>query len=329
MIRIGLIGAGNVGRAHAETFRHLPGVKLAAVADSHPANAKAVADAYKADALTESQALIERDDIDVVVIASPTPFHAFQARNAAQAGKHVYLETPVARTLKDGREAVEAARQSGVVMTVGHTLRCYSEYEGMRARVQGGAIGTPGVIRLSRRTPHPRGWYANIAASGGAILDGMIHELDYLLWTFGPVERIYCRGLYGRRELDRLDYALAVLRMKSGAIAHVETSWCHYGQFCLDAEFAGDKGLIRYDNLGAVSLQISLIDFNSNGRSYFSESPIIKPAHFLMMEKFLAAVKGEGDNPAPAEEALEALALVEAAAKSMELNQAVQTGAAA
>ncbi|MDP8245514.1 MAG: Gfo/Idh/MocA family oxidoreductase [Candidatus Hinthialibacter antarcticus] len=329
MVRFGLIGAGNVGCAHAESIRHIPNASLAVVADTHPGSAEKVATPMQAQAVGDAQTLLERDDIDAVIIAAPTPFHFFHVRNALEAGKHVYVETPLARDAKEGEELVKLANQKGLTLTVGHSLRGYREYQMMRDRIAAGAIGAPGVVRLSRRTPHPRGWYSNVASSGGVVLDAMIHELDFLTWCFGPVERVFCRGMHGRADIKQLDYALAVLRLSSGAIVHVESSWCHYGQFCLQAEAAGDKGLLRYDNQNAWALQISLIDFKSSGRSFFSESPVIKPAHFDLLERFVQCLEGAGDNPCTGDEGLEALRLADAAAQSMEQKAPVHLNAVA
>lgn len=329
MVRFGLIGAGNVGSAHAESLRHIPGASLIAVADTHPGSADKIAAPFQAQAMGDAQSLLERGDIDAVIISAPTPFHFFHVRNALEAGKHVYVETPLARDAHEGEELVKLANQKGLTLTVGHSLRGYREYAMMRDRIAQGAIGTPGVVRLSRRTPHPRGWYSNKASSGGVVLDAMIHELDFLTWGFSPVQRIFCRGMQSRADIKQLDYALAVLKLSSGAIVHIESSWCHYGQFCLQAEAAGDKGLLRYDNQNAWALQISLIDFKSGGRSYFSESPVIKPAHFVMMERFVKCLRGEGDNPCTGVEALEALRLSDAALKSMEQQSPIQLDAVA
>ncbi len=329
MVRFGLIGAGNVGCAHAESVQHISGASLAAVADTHPGSAEKVAAPLNAMAVGDAQSLLERSDIDAVIIAAPTPFHFFHVRNALEAGKHVYVETPLARDANEGEELVKIANQKGLHLTVGHSLRGYREYAMMRERIADGAIGTPGVVRLSRRTPHPRGWYSNSASSGGVILDAMIHEFDFLHWCFGPVQRVFCRGMQGAADTKQLDYALAVLRLSNGAIAHIESSWCHYGQFCLQAEAAGDKGLLRYDNQNAWALQVSLIDFKSGGRSYFTESPVIKPAHYEMLERFKQHLEGVGENPCSGEEALGALRLADAALHSLQNQAPANLGAVA
>ena len=324
MVRIGLIGVGNVGRAHAEAIRSIPQAELTAVADPNEKAASQLAQNHQATAYAEVYEMIEKEDLQAVIIASPTPFHFFQARTALESGLHVYIEPPLTRELREAEELLQIARGRNSVVTVGHALRCFPEYTMMRDRVIAGGVGKPGMIRLGRRIQHPRGWTTNFESSGGVVLDAMIHELDYLRWTFGPVQRVFCRGLQGRAPTDKFDYALASVRLESGAIAHIEASWCHYGQNSLGVEIAGDRSLIRYDNQDAVPLRVSLIDWNSGGCRLFSESPVAKPAFRKMLESFLAAVRGEGENPVPLSEGVEAVRLALAVLESLQSGRPAQ-----
>lgn len=318
MIRVGLIGAGTVGTAHAESVHHLKQGQIVAIADPNEKQAKELGERIQADVTPEVNPLLERDDVDAVIIANPTPFHFFHARSAIEAGKHVYLEPPVSRELHEAMQLLAIANLSKVIVTVGHTQRFYPEYELIRNRVKEGAVGRPAMVRLGRRTAHPRGWYSNFESSGGVVLDAMIHEFDFLRWTFGPVKRVFCRGLKDRMDTTTLDYALASLRLESGAIAHVESSWCHYGQFGLDVEVAGNNGVLRYDNQDSISVRVSLIDRKSGGRRYFSESPVIKPAYYKTIEQWLDAIEGNAGNPVPLEDGVESLRIAHAALKSLD-----------
>jgi len=322
MLRIGLIGAGNLGKAHAESIAHIPDVKLTAIADIDDQAIQALKEQWANDAaIMDANQIADSSEIDAVIIATPTPLHYQQAHRALSMKKHVYLEMPMTRQLKEAQDLTVQASESNKVLTVGHSLRGYQEYAMIKQRVADGAVGKPGMIRLGRRTPHPRSWYSNIESSGGVILDAMIHEFDFINWCFGPVERVFCRNLQ-----EGADYALASLKLKSGAIAHVESSWRHYGQFHLDVEVAGDKGLIQYDNQESIPMYVSLTDPEKGTRHFFTESPVIKPAHYKIMEGFLNAAQGKGDNPAPPEDALAALKIAHAALESVKTRQPVTLG---
>ncbi|MEW6237697.1 MAG: Gfo/Idh/MocA family oxidoreductase [Candidatus Omnitrophota bacterium] len=323
ILRIGVIGAGVMGAAHAESIARIPEAELRAVADPHSAKAKELAEKYRAAALTDYLDLAHREDIDAVVVASPTPFHFFQARAAIEAGKPVYIEVPMTREREESDRLVELARERSVVVTAGHHHRAFLEMEEIRRQLQAGAVGKPGVIWLGRRTPHPQRWYSNFESSGGVAFDAMIHEFDFLLSCFGPVQRIFCQGMQGRCSTENMDYALAILRLESGAIAHIESSWSHYGQFLIDVEIAGDKGLIRYDNQESIPLKISMVDCASGARHYCNESPVSIPACMKTMQDFVKAARGEGSNPITAEEGRDAVRLAAAALESMKTKRPV------
>ena len=316
MIRIGIIGAGTMGKAHAESLANLPDAALAAVADVDLEKAGQLAALYPPAEACPAGRLVAMDAVDAVIVATPTALHFQHTRSALEQGKHVYVEMPFVRHLREGEELIDLAREKNLLLTVGHLLRYYPEYELIKQQVEKGDVGRPGMIRLGRRTPHPRRWYSNFESSGGVVLDAMCHEFDFLQWCFGPVHRVYCQGFHGRRSTETLDYALASLRLENGAVAHVESSWCHYGQFLLDVEIAGQRGLIRYSNQNAVPLELSLLDEATGGRRYLAESPVRFPAHFRLLKAFLEAVQGQGENPVSGEEGLSAVRIALAAIES-------------
>ena len=109
----------------------------------------------------------------------------------------------------------------GPRLFVGHVVRFFPEYVGIKDKIEAGELGTIGVVRTSRRSPFLMGWndwYADWRASGGVLVDLLIHDFDFLRWTLGNIERVYARGVQGR-EYNRLDYALVTLRFEGGAIA--------------------------------------------------------------------------------------------------------------
>lgn len=326
MLRFGIIGAGLMGGAHAESIANHPAATLVAVADADADKAAQLAGPHKARGLADAGELASMDGLDAIVVATPTHLRFQHAKAALENGRHVLLEMPMARTAEEGLELAKLADSKHLVLTVNHILRFYPEYAMMRQRLRDGAAGKTGMVRLGRRTPHPRRWYSDFEKSGGVILDAMTHELDYLQWCCGPVKRVLCRGMNGRRPPGTLDYALASLRLEDGTIAHAESSWCHYGQSILEAEFAGTDGLIRYCNQDAVPLEVSLIDEPSGGRRYHALSPLIEPAHYRLFGAFAEAAAGRGENPVPPAEALSALRVALAAIESNQTGRPVSPG---
>jgi predicted dehydrogenase len=258
MIRVGLIGCGTMGRVHGEAYANLPGARLMAVTDVRRQVAQEVAGLSGAEVLTDARALIARPELDAVDICVPTPFHKDLIIEAASAGKHVFTEKPLARTLPEAEEALEAVRRAGVKLMVGHVLRFAPPYLKAKEAVTGGWVGRPGVIRTTRGgggfPTAWQDWYANVRWSGGIILDMLIHDLDFLRWCFGEVERVYAKTTVNR-EIGRYEYALIVLKFKSGVLAHVEGTWHDVGGFFYGYEIAGDGGLMSFDSRTATPIR--------------------------------------------------------------------------
>jgi UDP-N-acetylglucosamine 3-dehydrogenase len=249
-MRVGLVGAGFMGGVHLDAYAGIPEVEVVGVADARVEAAAAGAEMVGARPYASYEELIAAEDVEVVDVCLPTAFHRDLAVKAAGEGRHIILEKPIARTMEDAQQILEAFSGDGPRLFVGHVVRFFPEYVGIKEKIDAGDLGTVGVVRTSRRSPFLLGWndwYADWRVSGGVLLDLVIHDFDYLRWTLGEVERVYARGLLGR-EYNRLDYVLVTLRFESGAIAHVEGHWGYPGSFNYSIEVAGSDALLTVDS---------------------------------------------------------------------------------
>ena len=257
-MKVGLVGAGFMGSVHLAAYANMPGVEVVGVADAGEEAAAAGAASVGARAYPSYEALVEAESVDVIDACLPTALHRDLAVRVAGDGMHLFLEKPIARTLEDAGEILSAFEESEGRLFVGHVVRFFPEYVGVKAMIEGGDLGTVGVARTSRRSPFLRGWndwYADWRQSGGVLVDLVIHDFDFLRWCFGEVERVYARGVMGR-EYNRLDYALTTLRFEGGAIAHVEGHWGYPAPFEYSLEIAGSKGLVTADSTDSPPLQL-------------------------------------------------------------------------
>lgn len=247
-----------MGGVHLNAYANIPDAEVVGVADARFESAEAGAELVGARPYASYDDLVAAEDVEVVDVCLPTAFHKDLAVRAAGEGRHVILEKPIARTIEDAREILDAFSDEGPRLFVGHVVRFFPEYVGIKEKIDAGELGTVGVVRTSRRSPFLLGWndwYADWRASGGVLLDLVIHDFDFLRWTLGEVERIYARGLLGR-EYNRLDYALVTLRFQSGAIAHVEGHWGYPGPFNYSIEVAGSRALLTADSTEPATLQM-------------------------------------------------------------------------
>src|SRR5215208_5205188 len=275
-----------MGGVHLEAYAGIPEVEVVGIADARVEAAVAGAEMVGARHYASYEELVAAEHVEVVDICLPTAFHRDLAVKAASEGRHVILEKPIARTMEDAQQILEAFSGDGPRLFVGHVVRFFPEYVRIKQRIDAGDLGTVGVVRTSRRSPFLLGWndwYADWRMSGGVLLDLVIHDFDYLRGTLGEVERVYARGMLGR-EYNRLDYVLATLRFESGAIAHVEGHWGYQGPFNYSIEVAGSDALLTVDSTEPASLQL-IGDPDASGEMpdlASGESPYeVELAHFV------------------------------------------------
>ncbi len=321
--RVALIGAGTMGGEHGRQWAAVPGAEVVGVLAESREEAGRVAEAAACPAFGrgEFDALLRQARPDIVDVCVPTLFHREYVERAAAAGKAVFVEKPLARTLADCDEIVQAVERTGVPLMAGHVLRFFPEYAGAKRLVDAGGVGKPAAIRTARLggMPHGgQGWYGDEAQSGGVVLDMLVHDFDWLRWTFGPVTRVFAQGLYGRPEYaGKRDYALVTLRLESGAVAHVTGSWAHPGGFRTTLEIAGDAGLIEHDSARSVPLTFSP---HEGGGGAVPESPLAaeENPYFLELSAFVKALEGGVPPPVTVYDARQAARIALAALESIE-----------
>jgi len=254
MFRVAMIGAGGIAKQHARGYAALPNAELIGIADVQQEAATTLAGAYGATPYTDVQRMLEELRPDVVDLCVPTPYHVDCLRVALECMPQcVIVEKPMARTVADCHRMLDAAAAAGIPLFVAHVLRFFPEFVAAKAQIDAGAVGRVAAVRVRRGGPFPRGsrdWYGDLNASGGVAIDLMVHDLDWLRWTFGEAERVFAKGVVGRPIVDRLpgmDYALATVRFQSGMIAHLEATWADPSGFRVQFEVAGDEGLLEYN----------------------------------------------------------------------------------
>ncbi len=330
-MNIAIIGAGNMGRRHTRAWARVGGARVVAVADVLKPKADALAAELQKDTGASAQAfgdareLLAGGGIDVVSVCAPTHLHRELTEHAASAGAHVFCEKPMALSVADCDAMIAACQTANVRLSVGQVVRFFPEFENAHRLIAGGAVGKPAAARTRRGGDFPRGeadWYADDAQSGGVIFDLLIHDFDWLLWCFGPVARVYAKGLTGRADLPRLDYALVTLRHESGVIAHVEGTWADPGGFATTFDIAGDNGLLTHDSRRAAPLVKSLRASGGDGAPSITTLSLnpLAPDDEPYFRQIAAFAQSVADNVAPAvtpQDARAAVAVAAAARRSL------------
>lgn len=323
-MNVAIVGCSGMGRVHADALQRA-GLSVAACADKSKEAADALAKTVGARATTDAKAAISDKRVDVVLIATPTPFHLEYVKLAAAAGKAIFCEKPFCRTVPECQEAIAIAKKAGVKLFVGHVVRYFHEFEAMKAQVESGKIGTPGFVKIYRGGIFPGGpksWFANYAMSGGVTLDCMIHDLDWVRYVFGEPQRIYGKALM-RTKPAPLDYSQVTMRMKSGVIATIIGTWAQPSGFQVKAEICGNAGMITYDSHDAP-MQEQLREVGSGPNMIVPGSPVSESPYQREWEDFAAWLKDDRAPRVTPEDGLQAVRMAEAALESSRSGRAIR-----
>ena len=265
-IKIGLIGAGRMGKVFAHTLAfNVPEAELAAVADSDAEAARETAARYNAlQWYSDYRSLLDQKEISAVVIATSTHTHVEVACAAAAAGKQIFCEKPLALDLAGNDVIIEAARKAGVRLQVGLNRHFDPAYVAAKRMIDEGKIGVPVMIKLIGRDPKRTGLdFARRSNSGGLLIDMGVHDFDTARWLMGSeVERVStegaCLAYPELKEVGDIDNAVVNLRFANGTIGNVDLSRnAIYGHDVRSEVLGTQGGLIvgkdRYTDLVVMS----------------------------------------------------------------------------
>ncbi|MDR1535260.1 MAG: inositol 2-dehydrogenase [Planctomycetota bacterium] len=289
IIRIGVIGAGRIGKLHARTLSALvPGVKVTAISDLVPEAAGAVAaECGIGRVAADHRDILADRDIDAVAICSSTDTHAGLIEEAAAAGKHIFCEKPIALDLERIDRALKAVADRRVLLMVGFNRRYDAGNARLREAVASGRIGAPELCLISSRDPAPPP-LGYLKVSGGLFLDMMIHDFDLARFLLGdePEEVFAFAGCLVDPEIGKIgdvDTAMAAIRFKKGAICHIDNSRRAVYGYDQRAEVFGSLGMAQTDHQYNDNTVLALA-------SGFSRPPIKN----FFLERYLPAYQEEG-----------------------------------
>jgi len=292
MIKVGVLGAGGMGNVHARQYRKMSDVDLYFF-DPLPDKAQSYAAQWEAKPLNSPDEVIAY--CDVVDVCLPTDMHLDAAMKSIAAGKATFIEKPMARSVEECAQIMNAAAKGNVPLMPGQVVRFFAEYTTGNRLVKQGKVGKPAAARTRRGGMAPmgsHGWFQDYERSGGVLLDLAVHDFDWLRWTIGEVKHLYSRSV-GIQQGSGPDYALTTLTFENGAVGHVEATWMDPGGFRTTFEVAGSAGLIQHDSRTNAALRTT-----ADGKTFFdgaisaSDDPYYKE-----LRGFLDAVTGGTEVP--------------------------------
>lgn len=327
-VRLALVGCGGMGRGLVAALPEQPKTRLVAAVDVSAEAAGRVAEEYGCDPATDLEAVLARDDVDAVIIATPNHLHAEQAVAAAQAGKHVFTEKPMALRAADAAAMIRAARQTGVKLMVGQVLRYLCPFVWVIENVKRGEWGEPFAGQITRiggswRTSRFEGtWRQSGVASGGPLFEIHVHEIDFMCQLFGTPEAVWAvNGHFLADDIDYYDTAQALVRFPGGKSVQFFTGHSAIeGRY--DAKILCTGATIYLEGFGGV--HVALPDGRSLDPDPNQLAAQYEPGVKREVREFVEAIAYDQPVTIPGEDGLRAVQVAEAAVKSAQTGEVVK-----
>ena len=319
-LKIALLGAGRIGKTHASAIAATQSANLVAVADASPEAASALARHYGAE-VRDIETIAGSDDVDAVIICTPTDTHADLIEKFAHAGKAIFCEKPIDLSIDRVRACLKVACDTKSVLMLGFNRRFDPHFKAVRSEISSGCIGAVEMVQITSRDPAAPP-LSYVATSGGIFRDMMIHDFDMARFLLSEeIETVQATGsvLVDPKigELGDFDSAAVILTTATGKQCIITNSRRATYGYDQRIEVHGSKGAVSAENIRPVSIEVATADGYRK-----------PPLHDFFMTRYLEAFTAEmmafvdvakrAGVPSPnGHDGLQALLIAEAALKSI------------
>jgi len=302
-INVGVIGVGRIGSMHTRNLKYqVPNVNVLGVADVFEEAAQKVAKELNVPiAEKDYRILLENKDIDALAICSSTDTHAQIISEAAQAGKHIFCEKPIALDLDKIDQAIAAVKKAGVKLQVGFNRRFDPSFKKAKELVKNGTIGTPQLVRITSRDPEPPP-ISYIKVSGGIFLDMMIHDFDMARFLLGQeVMELMAVGSClvdpAIAEAGDIDTAIVTLKYENGAWGTIDNSRKAVYGYDQRIEIFGSEGCITVGNPKPTEVTINSAKDTKSDKPLYFFIERYQDAYLAEMEEFIKCIQENKEPP--------------------------------
>jgi myo-inositol 2-dehydrogenase / D-chiro-inositol 1-dehydrogenase len=253
-IRVGIAGAGFIGAVHARAYREVPGVEIVGIADPVAEKAEPLAHETGSRVFRDYEALLEAG-IDVLNVCLPPALHLPAAEAAAQAGVHVLMEKPIARTLAEADAMIAACQKAGVYLMTGFTHHFYPEMVEARRLVREGVIGKPLIVldQMSITYGFVLPWYRDKEiAGGGVFMCNAVHGFDRAGWVLGQKLTAVCGVVEPTTGRRAEDYGAAIAQFDGGVPGNFFQHWGPYRTVQCELQVFGERGMVHVRSWDSV-----------------------------------------------------------------------------
>lgn len=312
-VKLGLLGAGIIANSFMQAAPSVAGLQVTLICDTCEDKARALAQPHGAAWTTDYRQALAEDKIDAVYIALPHHLHEAAAVAAAQAGKHILLEKPMANSLEAADRILAAQRSAGIKLMLGFTHRFHAELQSAKRLIDAGELGrltlATDIMTTGGRIP---GWFWQKRQAGGGVLHvNGAHSFDRLRWLTGSeiVEVFAYAGTYDARKTVE-DSAVVALRFANGAMGATIHNWVVDFDlpFKCDLDLYGSAGALRIDTWNALEF--------ANARHAWTQKRVRDDVFEKEISEFIAAIREDREPCVSGEDGRRSLACVLAAYES-------------
>ncbi|MDD3840397.1 MAG: Gfo/Idh/MocA family oxidoreductase [Clostridia bacterium] len=332
MVKVGILGAGFMGRTHADAYKQLKDVEIYGVSNRSREKGEKFSQDYKCRYFQGAEQLIEDENVDVIDICLPTYLHEKYAVMAARQGKHILLEKPFALSIQAAQNIVDAVHQAGVKFMVAQVVRFWPEYVKIKQIYDDGLLGDIKVVYANRLAQHPNwsDWFRDVEKGGGGLFDLHLHDIDYVRYLLGPVESVYATGK--KSDNQAWNHVVSILNFKNGSKACVEGAYEMTDNYPFTMAFraVGQTGTVDFDFSAGFNLEDRESAINRMVLYQNQKDPEIvsieqRDAYLNEIEYFIDCIKN--DKPIEVvtpDESLEVLRIILALQESLETGRVVK-----
>ena len=324
-IRLAVVGLGRISGSHLRALeQHTEDLKLAAICDTQAAVLREHAEKYKVPAYSSMAEMLEAEQIDLVVLCTPSGLHARQAMLAAGHGAHVMTEKPMATRWQDGAGMVRACDEAGVRLFVVKQNRRNATLQLLKRAVDERRFGRIHLAHLNVFWTRPQDYYdrdkwrGTWEFDGGAFMNQASHYVDLLDWLVGPVEKVQAMTSTSR-DIEVEDTGVLNVKWRNGALGSMSVTMLTYPKNLEGSiTILGEKGAVRIGGVAANDIQLWQFD---NPRDYdrqvetanYETTSVYGFGHPLYYKNVIDTLRGEAEPETDGREGLKSLELIIAA----------------
>lgn len=324
-IRVAIVGCGRISGKHGEAIRrHADDIELVAVCDTDPTTLKKATAEYGVNGYQKLDELLRKEQLDAVILCTPSGLHSEQAIMAAAAGVNVISEKPMATRWADGIRMVKACDEAGVRLFIVKQNRRNTTLQLLKRAVTEGRFGKIHMVHLNVFWTRPQEYYDRAKwcgtweMDGGAFMNQASHYVDLMEWLIGPVADVQCMTSTHRR-IEVEDTGVINVRWRNGALGSMAVTMCTYSKnFEGSITILGEKGTARVGGVAVNEIQewsfAESADYDANVTSASYETTSVYGfGHPLYYKNVIDTLHGKAEPETDGREGLKSLELLIAA----------------